>query len=89
MASDSTIPPDAILNPYTALAFMPPDVANQYQVMCYVYVATLAAYTWDWLMSIPEEYTGIRKVGLTSHISRLGLQLWVFVFHAPPSESLR
>ena len=42
MASDSTIPPDAILNPYTVLAFMPPDVADQYQVICYVYVATLA-----------------------------------------------
>ena len=80
--TNSTIPPDAILNPYTPLAFLPPDVADQYQVMCYVYVATLAvsfikywataaymvhfqAYTWDWLMSIPEEYKVIRKVGFT------------------------
>ncbi|KIM88405.1 hypothetical protein PILCRDRAFT_255956 [Piloderma croceum F 1598] len=63
MASNSTIPPDAILNPYTPLAFMPPDVAEQYQVVCYVYVATFAAYAWDWLMSIPEEYAAVRKVG--------------------------
>jgi hypothetical protein len=42
MASNSTIPPDAILNPYTPLAFLPPDVAEQYQVVCYVYVATFA-----------------------------------------------
>jgi hypothetical protein len=80
--TNSTIPPDAILNPYTPLAFLPPDVANQYQIVCYVYVATLAvssikcrataaylihfqAYTWDWLMSIPEEYRVIRKVGFT------------------------
>jgi hypothetical protein len=59
-------------------------------------------------MSIPEEYTGIRKVGfnpphIAYFVSRLGvqghlasclfflpmrldLQLWVFAFHAPPSE---
>jgi hypothetical protein len=42
MANNSTIPPDAILNPYTPLAFLPPSVADQYQVMAYVYVATLA-----------------------------------------------
>jgi len=77
MASNSTIPPEAILNPYTPLAFLPPDVADQYQVMCYVYVATMAAYTWDWLMSMPEEYTVFRKVGFSPpniayFISRFG-----------------
>jgi len=61
MTSNDTIPPDAILNPYTPLAFLTPDAADQYQVMLYVYVAILAAYTWDWLMAIPEEYKIIRK----------------------------
>jgi hypothetical protein len=42
MVSNSTIPPNAVLNPYTPLAFLPPDVADQYQLLCYVYVATLA-----------------------------------------------
>jgi len=42
MAANSTIPPEAILNPYTPLAFLPPDVADRYQVMLYVYVANLA-----------------------------------------------
>ncbi|KIM88317.1 hypothetical protein PILCRDRAFT_814216 [Piloderma croceum F 1598] len=65
MASNGVIPPDAILNPYTPLAFLPPDVANQYQARCYVYVATLAAYSWDWLMSIPEEYRAVRQVGFS------------------------
>jgi|ERR1700691_2144225 hypothetical protein len=84
MASNNTIPPDAILNPYTPLAFMPREVADQYQVVCYVCVATLAvsprrnsmhrrvsqrtpyqAYTWDWLMSMPEEYTAFRKLGFS------------------------
>lgn len=45
---------------------MLPDVADQYQVMLYVYVATFAAYTWDWLMSIPEEYTFVRKAGFNA-----------------------
>ena len=42
MAGNATIPQDAILNPYTALAFLPPRVAEQYQATGYVYVATLA-----------------------------------------------
>ncbi|KIM88416.1 hypothetical protein PILCRDRAFT_814316 [Piloderma croceum F 1598] len=63
--NNSTIPPDAILNPYTPLAFLPPDVADQFQVICYVNVAILAAVTWDWLMAIPEEYLIIRKIGFS------------------------
>jgi hypothetical protein len=42
MANNTTIPPEAILNPYTPLAFLPPHIANQYQAMCYMYVATLS-----------------------------------------------
>jgi len=82
MTSNSTIPLDAILNPYTPLAFLPPDVANPFQVICYGNVAILAvsfckyqptidlivhlqAFTWDWLMAIPEEYNIIRKAGFS------------------------
>ena len=43
MTSNDTIPPDAILNPYTPLAFLTPDVADHYQVTLYVAVALLAA----------------------------------------------
>jgi len=60
MANNTTIPPDAILNPYTPLAFMPPDVADQYQVMLYVYVATFA-------VSLIQRQTTIE---LTSYIHR-------------------
>jgi len=41
-SNNSTIPPDAILNPYTPLAFLSPDIADQFQVICYVNVAILA-----------------------------------------------
>jgi len=79
MAVNTTaIPADAILNPYTPLAFLPPGIAEQYQILCYIYVATFAAYAWDWLISIPEEYIVFRKAGfsvpnITYFMSRFGV----------------
>jgi hypothetical protein len=34
-----------VLNPYTPLAFLPPDLANLYQGSCYVVVAGLSVRT--------------------------------------------
>jgi hypothetical protein len=48
-------------NPNTPLAFLPPEVADQFQVSAYVMVAGLSAFVWDWLMSIPDEYKLLRK----------------------------
>ena len=42
MVNDSGIPPEAILNPYTLLAFLPPEFAGYYEIACYVNVATMA-----------------------------------------------
>jgi hypothetical protein len=42
MVNDSGIPPEAILNPYTPLAFLPPEFASNFEMSCYVYVATMA-----------------------------------------------
>ncbi|KIM88395.1 hypothetical protein PILCRDRAFT_3392 [Piloderma croceum F 1598] len=77
MVNDSIIPPEAILNPYTPLAFLPPEFANNYEIIRYMHVATLMAYTWDWLMSMPEEYAIARDVGITApniayFLSRVG-----------------
>ena len=41
-AMTPVIPPEAILNPYTPLAFLPPVIAYQYEIVGYVYIATLA-----------------------------------------------
>ena len=41
-AMTTVIPPEAILNPYTPLAFLPPVIAYQYEIVGYVYIATLA-----------------------------------------------
>jgi len=92
MATNGTIPQDAILNPYTPLAFLPPRVADQYQLSGYVYVATLAAYTWDWLMSIPEEYTATRTLGFNppniayfvSRFGTLGFCISTTIFRVAP-----
>jgi len=60
MASlNSSVPP--ILNPYTPLAYLPPSLANQLQILCYLFVATLSAFVYDWLMAMPDEYRMIRK----------------------------
>jgi hypothetical protein len=42
MVNDSGIPPEAILNPYTPLAFLPPEFAGHYEIASYVHVATMA-----------------------------------------------
>jgi hypothetical protein len=52
MANNNTIPPDAILNPHTPLAFLPPDVADQLQTICYVNVATLAVSLIQWQAAV-------------------------------------
>jgi len=92
MANNTTIPPEAILNPYTPLAFLPPHIADQYQAMCYMYVTTLSAYSWDWLMSLPEEYKAFRKVGfrpphiayLASRFASLGFCISTTTFMVAP-----
>ncbi|KZP05658.1 hypothetical protein FIBSPDRAFT_967104, partial [Athelia psychrophila] len=86
MANNDTAYP--ILNPYTPLAFLPPDIANQYEAVGYVYVATLAAYIWDWLLALPEEYKLYRRgrvnpakiAYLLSRISTLGFCVTVAVW---------
>ncbi|TDL22010.1 hypothetical protein BD410DRAFT_789098 [Rickenella mellea] len=55
--SSPTTPPTVfpILNPATALAFLPPDVADQLEISRYVYVATLGAYLWDTLTNLNND----------------------------------
>jgi hypothetical protein len=42
MVNDHGIPPEAILNPYTPLAFLSPESADNLEIIRYVHVATLA-----------------------------------------------
>ncbi|KZP04809.1 hypothetical protein FIBSPDRAFT_1054442 [Athelia psychrophila] len=85
-----TQPP--ILNPHTAMAYLPPDLAYQMQIVGHVYVATLAAFIWDWLVSISAEHRMYRKSGLSlptfaytlSRIGTLGYLIAVTMFEIVP-----
>ncbi|KAL6308126.1 hypothetical protein BKA93DRAFT_726060 [Sparassis latifolia] len=48
-------------NPYTPLAFLQPAMANDFEGSRYLYVATLSAFTLDWMMAWPDEYRIIVK----------------------------
>jgi len=79
-------------NPFTTLAFLPPNIAQLYQLANYITVATLSAFIWDWLMSIPEEIAIVRKRGFRlpivayfmSRIGTLGCCTLALVFLAAP-----
>ncbi|KAJ6507466.1 hypothetical protein DFH09DRAFT_1375008 [Mycena vulgaris] len=57
MSSNSTFP---ILTPDTPLAFLDRTTGLLYEASSYLYIASLSAYSWDLLSSIPEEVKIIR-----------------------------
>ncbi|KAL6304752.1 hypothetical protein BKA93DRAFT_732544 [Sparassis latifolia] len=64
-------------NPYTPLAWLPPATANDFEGSRYLYVATLSAFIWDWMMAWPDEYriiikAPIRLSNIIYCISRIG-----------------
>ncbi|KAI0783197.1 hypothetical protein C8Q75DRAFT_811017 [Abortiporus biennis] len=44
-------------NPFTPLAFLPPDIAHQVQVAQLLVMAVIGAWMWDYLMFLYEEYS--------------------------------
>ncbi|KAF7335968.1 hypothetical protein MSAN_02310300 [Mycena sanguinolenta] len=48
-------------NPFTPLAFLPPDLATQFEVSRYLYAATLGAYVWDIGLNVGDEYALLFK----------------------------
>ncbi|KAL4248817.1 hypothetical protein ABKN59_004002 [Abortiporus biennis] len=45
----------ALPNPFTPLAFLPPDIATQFETTRYIYAATVGALTWDIIASFGDE----------------------------------
>ncbi|KAF7972951.1 hypothetical protein HWV62_16520 [Athelia sp. TMB] len=74
------------------MAYLSPDVGYQMQIVGHVYVATLAAFTWDWLVSISAEHRMYRKSGFSlptfayslSRIATLGYLVSVVMFEIAP-----
>ncbi|KAH8078389.1 hypothetical protein BXZ70DRAFT_659522 [Cristinia sonorae] len=52
-------------NPLTPLAWLPSDVASQLEASRYLYSATMGAWIWDTLMSLPEDVIMFRDHGAT------------------------
>ncbi|KZP29684.1 hypothetical protein FIBSPDRAFT_726991 [Athelia psychrophila] len=84
-----------VLNPNTPLAFLPPQVADVFQISAYIYFACVGALTWDWLMSIPDEYrilsTGrisLSKIAyICARVFTLALCLCSAIFVAAPIKN--
>ncbi|KAJ6620414.1 hypothetical protein B0H10DRAFT_1791708 [Mycena sp. CBHHK59/15] len=68
MSSNSTFP---ILTPDTPLAFLDRTTGLQFEASCYLYIATLSAYIWELLTSVPEEVKIVRN-------SRFGLPIFAY-----------
>ncbi|KAJ6454685.1 hypothetical protein C8R45DRAFT_1056778 [Mycena sanguinolenta] len=50
-----------IPNPFTPLVFLPPSVADQFEVSRYLYAATLGAYVWDIALNLGNDYVLLFK----------------------------
>ncbi|KAF7335962.1 hypothetical protein MSAN_02309600 [Mycena sanguinolenta] len=48
-------------NPFTPLAFLPPAVADQFEVLRYLHAATLGAYIWDIGLNLGNDYALLFK----------------------------
>jgi len=91
MAANCT-PTVDIPNPCTPLAFLPPETASQLEVSRYLYWATVGAFLWDWIISLPDEIRIVRKSGIRLPIiayliSRLGTLSYIItatVYQALP-----
>ncbi|KAF7373748.1 hypothetical protein MSAN_00586300 [Mycena sanguinolenta] len=55
-------------NPLTPMAFIPPEIAHQLQIEIYILVGTLAAYIWDILSNLHNDYLllSTQKVGIAT-----------------------
>ncbi|KZP03518.1 hypothetical protein FIBSPDRAFT_768830 [Athelia psychrophila] len=79
-------------NPYTPMAYLPPELAALHQLEAYVYVASLGALVWDWLMSIPDEYRILSagrisksKVAyISARLSTLGFCVLIVIYQVAP-----
>ncbi|KAF7335981.1 hypothetical protein MSAN_02311800 [Mycena sanguinolenta] len=82
-------------NPFSPLAFLPPDLANQFEVSRYVFAATLGAYVWDIGLNLGNDYDLLSKhrvrfptiVYFFSRASTLAYILACFIYEVAPVEN--
>ncbi|KAJ6454675.1 hypothetical protein C8R45DRAFT_1037680 [Mycena sanguinolenta] len=82
-------------NPLTPLAFLPPALANQFEVSRYLYAATLGAYVWDIGLNLGNDYSLLFKhrvgfptvVYFFSRTVTLAFIIGCFVLQVAPVEN--
>ncbi|KAF7334206.1 hypothetical protein MSAN_02381900 [Mycena sanguinolenta] len=82
-------------NPFTPMAFLPLDLANQFEGTRYVFAATLGAYVWDIGLNLGNDYTLLFKhrvrfptiVYFLSRAFTLAYILTCFVFAVAPVKN--
>ncbi|EGO01350.1 hypothetical protein SERLA73DRAFT_167446 [Serpula lacrymans var. lacrymans S7.3] len=80
----SSINVTELLNPYTPMAFLPPDLAFQEQTSSYVLVGAAGAMVWDILTNINSDYKLLfkQRIGLPTivyFISRIAALFYVLI----------
>ncbi|KAJ6454597.1 hypothetical protein C8R45DRAFT_846308 [Mycena sanguinolenta] len=81
-------------NPFTPLAFLPPDLASQFEVSRYLIAATLGAYVWDIGLNLGNDYAllfehRVRFPTIVYFLSRAATFAFIltsFVFAVAPVE---
>ncbi|KAJ7434706.1 hypothetical protein FB451DRAFT_1063145 [Mycena latifolia] len=89
MSANLTFP---ILTPDTPLAFLDRSTGLEFEASGYLYIATLSAYIWDLLSSIPEEIKIFRVSNLSlplvayflSRVATLGFIVTATIFQVAP-----
>ncbi|EPQ51305.1 hypothetical protein GLOTRDRAFT_49043 [Gloeophyllum trabeum ATCC 11539] len=56
--------PPGVINPETPLAYLPSVLATQFEASRYLYIASLSAWIWDFLLSLKEDYTLLSRYRL-------------------------
>ncbi|KAF7336013.1 hypothetical protein MSAN_02315000 [Mycena sanguinolenta] len=82
-------------NPFTPLAFLPPALADQFEVWRYVMAATLGAYVWDIGLNLGNDYSLLFKyrfrfptiVYFLSRAFTLAYILSYFIFAVAPVKN--
>ncbi|KAF7373757.1 hypothetical protein MSAN_00587200 [Mycena sanguinolenta] len=84
-----------LLNPSTPLAFLPPALADQFELSRYLFAATLGAYVWDVALNLGNDYALLFKhrvrfptiVYFLSRVFTLAFILSSFIYTVAPVKS--
>ncbi|KAJ3489007.1 hypothetical protein NLJ89_g11566 [Agrocybe chaxingu] len=87
--------PQQLPNPFTPMAFLPPDIAFQVTVASYILVGSLGVLIWDILNNLSSDYRLLTKyrIGLPTiayFISRVGSLAYVLcstIFETYPADN--